>query len=59
MEIIQVLKPGDFYKSMTTYSDSRIWQDVYRAKRDDLRLYVKFMKDHDGYLVVSFKELEV
>ncbi len=46
-------------QTMTTYSDNRIWQDVYHARRDDLRLYVKFMKDHDGYLVVSFKEMEI
>ena len=30
--IIQSLTPRNFYKSMTTYSDSRIWQDVYHAQ---------------------------
>ncbi len=56
VEIIQSLKPSDFYKSMTTYDDSRIWQDVYHAKYDDLVLYVKFIRDQEGYLVISFKE---
>ncbi len=56
VEIIQSLNPSDFYKSMTTYDDSRIWQDVYHAKYGDLVLYVKFTKDHEGYLIISFKE---
>jgi len=38
--VVQSLKPSDFYKSMTTYADSRIWQDVYHAKYGNLVLYV-------------------
>ena len=30
LEIIKSLTTADFYKSMTTHSDHRIWQDVYR-----------------------------
>ena len=30
LAVIQALTPGDFYKSMTTHADHRLWQDVYR-----------------------------
>lgn len=56
VDVVQSLKPSDFYKSMTTYTDSRIWQDVYHARYGDSVLYVKFMKDYEDYLIVSFKE---
>ncbi len=56
ISVIQNLKSGNFYKSMTTYADSRVWQDVYHARFGHLALYVKFMKDERGHLIVSFKE---
>lgn len=28
--VVAALTPRDFYKSMTTHTDHRIWQDVYR-----------------------------
>ena len=28
--VVLALTPADFYKSMTTHADHRIWQDVYR-----------------------------
>jgi len=31
-EVIAGLTRTNFYKSMTTYADHNIWQDVYRAK---------------------------
>jgi len=30
--VIAALAPRDFYKSMTTHADHRVWQDVYRPK---------------------------
>lgn len=30
LETVKALTPADFYKSMTTYADHKIWQDVYR-----------------------------
>ena len=30
VDVVMALAPGDFYKSMTTHADHRIWQDVYR-----------------------------
>lgn len=47
--LIQSLKINDFYKSMTTYHDHRIWQDVYRKKYKSINLYIKFMKDYEDY----------
>ncbi len=46
-----------FYKSMTTYADHRIWQDVYRTKissGDEVYLKLTVI---DDVLIVSFKEL--
>jgi motility quorum-sensing regulator / GCU-specific mRNA interferase toxin len=31
LAVIAALSRRDFYKSMTTYADHRIWQDVYHA----------------------------
>jgi len=30
--VIQALSAADFYKSMTTNSDHRMWQDVYHCR---------------------------
>ena len=53
---IQSLRHPHFYKSMTTYADHREWQDVYHLEYNGIRLYIKFMIDRKGYLIVSFKE---
>ena len=52
---IKRLSPGNFYKSMTVYADSRVWQDVYHAEWKGRSLYIKFQQ-HEEYFVVSFKE---
>src|SRR5271157_4186695 len=31
LAVIAALTRRDFYKSMTTYADSQVWQDVYHA----------------------------
>jgi motility quorum-sensing regulator/GCU-specific mRNA interferase toxin len=31
LAVVASLSRGDFYKSMTTYADHRLWQDVYHA----------------------------
>jgi len=51
------LTAAGFYKSMTTHSDHRIWQDVYHTKTasgDEVYLKLTVI---DGVLIVSFKEL--
>lgn len=50
------LEPSDFYKSMTTYHDHTVWQDVYRHRAKGKMLYIKLTVIAD-VLVVSFKEL--
>ncbi len=57
IRVIQSLGHDSFYKSMTTYHDSKIWQDVYHAKWRRKSLYIKFQKDESGYFTISFKEL--
>jgi motility quorum-sensing regulator/GCU-specific mRNA interferase toxin len=41
---------------MTTHSDHRIWQDVYRPTTDAGEVYLKLTVIED-VLIVSFKEL--
>jgi len=46
-----------FYKSMTTFTDHRLWQDVYHVPVGDMVLYVKFQADSiTEFMLVSFKE---
>jgi motility quorum-sensing regulator/GCU-specific mRNA interferase toxin len=54
--IVAALTPRDFYKSMTTHADHRIWQDVYRRKTPAGDVYLK-LTVIDDVLIVSFKEL--
>jgi motility quorum-sensing regulator/GCU-specific mRNA interferase toxin len=54
--VVFALTPNDFYKSMTTYIDVSVWQDVYRPKTKFGDLYLKLTVIHD-VLIVSFKEL--
>ena len=55
-KVVLQLNRSNFYKSMTTYKNHKLWQDVYHASYLGYELYVKFMVDDEGYLVVSFKE---
>ena len=55
--VVLSLTSSDFYKSMTTYADHRVWQDVYHAKTacgDGVYLKLTVI---DDVLIVSFKEL--
>lgn len=56
LEVIMALTLADFYKSMTTQSDHRVWQDVYRPTTLAGEVYVKLTVLND-VLIVSFKEL--
>ncbi|MEY4769067.1 MAG: hypothetical protein RL637_1706 [Pseudomonadota bacterium] len=56
LAVINALTPADFYKSMTTHADHRVWQDVYRAKTESGEVYLKLTVIED-VLIVSFKEL--
>jgi motility quorum-sensing regulator/GCU-specific mRNA interferase toxin len=54
--VVSALSPGDFYKSMTTNADHRIWLDVYRRTTQVGEVYLK-LTVIDDVLIVSFKEL--
>ena len=54
---IQTMQRAQFYKSMTSYGDHRIWQDVYHVPSEAGILYVKFTADTvSEFLLLSFKE---
>lgn len=54
--VVLALTAADFYKSMTTHADHRVWQDVYRPTTAAGEVYLK-LTVIDGVLIVSFKEL--
>ena len=54
---IQTMQRSQFHKSMTSYADHRIWQDVYYVPSPAGTLYVKFTADAvTEFLLLSFKE---
>ncbi len=56
LQVIKSLTSAEFYKSMTTNSDHRVWQDVYRPSTSVGEVYVKLTVVAE-VLIVSFKEL--
>lgn len=54
--LIQGISRRHFYKSMTSFADHTVWQDVYHVPYDDTVLYVKFTVDVEGHIVISLKE---
>ena len=56
LAVVLALAPADFYKSMTTYADHTVWQDVYRPSTPTGDVYLK-LTVIDDVLIVSFKEL--
>jgi motility quorum-sensing regulator/GCU-specific mRNA interferase toxin len=55
LTIVQSFTSKDFYKSMTTNENHKVWQDVYHAEWLGASLYVKFQRAGE-YFVISFKE---
>jgi motility quorum-sensing regulator / GCU-specific mRNA interferase toxin len=58
IDVVMALTLKDFYKSMTTRADHKVWQDVYRPTTKAGVVYLKLMVI-DDVLIVSFKELRV
>jgi motility quorum-sensing regulator / GCU-specific mRNA interferase toxin len=57
VDVICSMDKRMFFKSMTTFADHRIWQDVYHVPARGLVLYVKFQADViTEFTIVSFKE---
>lgn len=57
VEAVCSLTRRDFLKSMTTYADSKVWQDVYHAQTPAGKAYVKITLRASGAPVIQFKEL--
>jgi motility quorum-sensing regulator/GCU-specific mRNA interferase toxin len=57
LAVVMALTPADFYKSMTTHADHKVWQDVYRPSTQAGDVYLKLTVIDDDVLIVSFKEL--
>ena len=57
MATVQTMERKQFFKSMTSYGDHRIWQDVYHVPSPTGTLYVKFTADAvTEFVLLSFKE---
>lgn len=56
-ECVTQLTRQDFYKSMTIYTSSQLWQDVYLPTYQEKPLYVKVQLDasEETVVIVSFK----
>ena len=56
LAVIATLTRRDFYKSMTTHVDHRVWQDVYHATTPVGKVaYIKITR-RDVAPVIQFKE---
>ena len=56
-EVVSTMQHKHFYKSMTSYANHKIWQDVYHVPCGNLILYVKFMQNIiSEFTLLSFKE---
>jgi motility quorum-sensing regulator/GCU-specific mRNA interferase toxin len=56
-DVIYELRNWMLYKSMTTYGDHRVWQDVYHTHSKGREIYIKVTYRTDGRPpVISFKE---
>ena len=54
---IQTMQRAHFCKSMTSYGDHRVWQDVYHVPSPAGTLYVKFAADAEAeFMLLPFKE---
>ena len=57
-EVISTMELKHFYKSMTSYANHKIWQDVYHVPYGDLILYIKFTQNViSEFTLLSFKEI--
>ena len=57
MDTIQKIERKNFFKSMTSHADSKVWQGVYYVPHEEISLYVKFTLDVvTEFKLLSFKE---
>ena len=56
VDVVLALTNTMLYKSMTTNSDNKVWQDVYHAPCSNGKIaYIK-LTVQDGAVVIQFKE---
>ena len=56
---IQTMQRRHFCKSMTSFNDHRLWQDVYHVPTSVGVIYIKFTADAvTEFLLLSFQEKE-
>ena len=56
-KIVSTMESKHFYKSMTSYANHKIWQDVYHVPYGNLILYIKFTQNViSEFTLLSFKE---
>ena len=53
LRVVMALTPTDFYKSMTSHIDHRVWQDVYRPFTAVGYVYLKVSVVNDVLIVPS------
>ncbi len=57
VNVVQSMDRKMFIKSMTTFADHHVWQDVYHVPADEMILYVKFQADVvTEFRIMAFKE---
>jgi motility quorum-sensing regulator/GCU-specific mRNA interferase toxin len=55
--VLLSMRWNHFYKSMTSYDDHTVWQDVYHVRWGNLKIYVKFTAGRVlEFRLLSFKE---
>ena len=60
LQIVCSLEKRMLHKSMTTFADHRIWQDVYHMKNHGVEIYITVTyRPGGGPPVISFKEKDV
>ena len=57
-EVVSTMKRSQFYKSMTSKYNHKLWQDVYHVPFGKYLLYIKFTTEQEisEFRLLSFKE---
>ncbi len=56
VERVHKLRRNEFFKSMTSNYNIKLWQDVYKTSDGDEGLYIKLQKSPEGKgVIISFK----
>lgn len=58
LAVVEKLCSEHFYKSMTSYENHKVWQDVYRYRDGEKVLYIKLQLSVDGQKAVLIQMKE-